>query len=133
MSDSLEVLRARKVAREEMRVAAALKREEEELILEEELEKKLAGPRGIAFDIINTEVGLFAVRKPEFVVAKRFNSIPAEKRHDEEVIQFVTPCVVFPDAAAFRMVIQEHGGIAWRCALSLLSMYEAKVTERLGK
>lgn len=133
MSDTLEALRARKSAREEARAAEALKQEEEELLLEEKLEVKLGGRRGVAFEIINTEVGLFAVRKPPFVVAKKFNSLPADQRHDEEVIKFVSPCVEFPEQDVFRATIIEHGGIAWKCALALLNMYEAKRSERLGK
>ena len=129
-----EMTRDELLKRREAR-ALALKEEQErqeleELKLEDELSEKF-GRRGRDFEIIATDVGVFAVRCPDFVVAKKFN---AAKEHDEEtIIHFVTPCLVYPEKAAFTAVIKSHAGVASRCCLALLAMHEASGVARAGK
>jgi hypothetical protein len=128
----LAVLREAKAKREEARVKAAEAQELAELELEEKLIADGKGDRGVDFEIISTEAGLFAVRKPDFLVAKKFNAIPAEKVTEEDVIGFVTPCIL-SDLTAFRMAITDHAGIASRLAIALRLMYEARRVDQLGK
>lgn len=124
---TLEELRAKKAAREAAEAEKEELRELEELQLEDDFSTKL-GKRGVDFEIVNTVKGCFVLKKPDFVTAKRFTSV--ENRTDEDVIGFVSPCVVHPDTTAFRSVIVEHGGIAYRCASALLTMYEARAKEK---
>jgi len=130
MTSSLEELRARKVARDEARAKAAEALEVEALTLEEKYESEL-GPRGVVFDVLTTDVGNFVIKRPEFIVAKRF--MAADKRGDEEVAAFVGPCIVFPAPEVFRATVLLHGGIAWRLANVALELYEARRAKDAGK
>lgn len=132
MSSRLEELRAKKASREEARRLAAEAQELAELELEEKLIGEGLGDRGVDFEIVNTEIGLFAVKKPDFLVAKKFNAISADKVTEEDVIQFVAPCII-GDQAAFRMAVAAHGGVASRLAIALRLMYEARRADQLGK
>lgn len=131
-STRLQVLREAKATREAARVKAAEAQELAELELEEKLIADGKGDRGVDFEIIPTEAGLFAVRKPDFLVAKKFNAIDAAKVTEEDIIGFVTPCIL-SDLTAFRMAMTEHAGIASRLAVALRLMYEARRVDQLGK
>lgn len=122
----LEVLRERKAAREKARKEEEDAREILELEAEELHEEK-TGRRGVDFQIVNTEVGLFVLRKPEFTVAKKF--FAAKDRTVEDVVQFVMPCLLSP-REVFTAAMADHGGIVDRCAMALFDMYEAKNAER---
>lgn len=129
-ASKLADLRARKALRDDTRKAEAERLEAEALELEEKYED--SGKRcGIDFAVVTTAVGNFVVRKPDFIVAKKFSD--AKEKGVEEIIQFVSPCMLFPDTLAARAVFQEHGGIAWKLALALLKMYEADASDRMGK
>ncbi len=129
----LAELRAAKAKRDAAVKEAEEKREEEELELEEKLAGKF-GVRGVDFEIVNTAKGLFAVRKPDFTVMKKYNSVPSAKQTDEDVWSLVTPHLLHPESVAARSIMQEHGGIAYRCAAALHNMYGANGPEgRSGK
>ena len=132
-SERLLELRVAKAKREE----ALKKAEEKQELLELEMEEKYCAKgqvRGVDFEIVSTAKGLFAVRKPDFTVAKKYNSIPAAKQTDEDVWAFVVPHILEPDSGVARAIMQEHGGIAHRCAIALHNMYGANGPEgRSGK
>lgn len=121
-ADETARLLANRAKREAAIKAAAEKRDLDELRLEEKYSEKL-GARGIDFEIINTAKGLFVVRKPDYLTAKRFNAIPVDKMSDEDVWAYVTPSIVEPASDIARATMQEHGGIAHRCAAAMHSMY----------
>ena len=90
--------------------------------------------QGVKFDVITTDVGVFAVRAPDFTTAKKFSAIAADKRTDEDIQAFVDPCVIYPtNKMLYRSVAQEHGGVPWRLCLCMLAMYEGNAKERMGK
>ncbi len=128
--DKLAGLRVRKAEREAVAAKALEDLEVEALEIEEKYE--LAGQRiDIDFAIVTTLVGNFAVRKPEFLTAKKFAD--AEKKSVEEVVNFVDPCVLFPERMAARVVFQEHAGVAWKLAAALMKLYEADAGQKRGK
>src|ERR1700690_3428208 len=94
-----------------MEVDARLEKEGE---LDMKYSAKL-GKRGVDFEKINTVKGVFVLRKPDWTVAKKYNSIPAAKQTDEDVWYYVIPHIVEPDSNVARAVMQEHGGVAYRC------------------
>lgn len=128
----LEAAREKAEARRAQARKKAEEKELEALNVAEELAGKY-GEQGVKFDVVCTDVGVFAVKCPEFTTAKVFNSIPADKRGDEEVFQFVSKCVVYPDQTSYRAVAQEHGGLNWRLAGAMLAMYEGSAQSRMGK
>ena len=84
----LEELRARKAEREAAAANAA------ELVEVEALEQdeKLAASgqtNGVDYAVVTSLVGAFVVRKPDFLVAKKFNA--AKDASIEDAIQFVVP------------------------------------------
>jgi hypothetical protein len=145
MSNNVATVDEKKVAEAKTRLQEARKRaEEREAKAKEEaeahelkvleLEEKCIqdyGKRGIDWEMIDTDAGVFVVTKPDFVVAKRFNA--AAVKDEETVIQFVRPCVKSPDSSTMGRLFQEHGGLAWRCALACLALYEVGGANRRGK
>lgn len=131
----LEELRGAKAKREEIRLKAAEAQELAELELEEKLIADGRGERGVDFEILSTEAGLFAVKKPEFLTAKKFNAVAADKVSEEDVIAFVSPNIIGDPQAAmnFRNAMVDHAGIAWRLAAALRLMFEARRVDQLGK
>lgn len=127
----LEALRRRKEEREAADKKEGEAREVALLELEEDCIAKY-GKRGVDFEIVDAApVALFVVTPPEFVVAKRFNA--AKDKGEEEVIQFVMPCLRAPDATLTRTLFMKHGGLAWRCALAALALYEVGGADKRGK
>lgn len=123
-------LRARKAERDDLRKSQLEALEAEALELEEKYEE--AGKRcHVDFEVVTTLVGNFVVRNPDFIVAKKFSD--TKEKGVEEVIHFVSPCMLYPDTMAAREMFKEHGGIAWKLALALLKMYEADASDRSGK
>ena len=119
--------------RDEKLKAEADARLEKEGELDMKYSAKL-GTRGVDFEIVNTAKGLFVLRKPEWTVAKKYNSIPVDKQTDEDVWNYVIPHIVEPDSNVARAVMQEHGGVAYRCAGALHSLYGARGPgDRTGK
>ena len=127
----LEAARRRKAERDALEKEAAEAHELSVLELEEDCITKY-GKRGVDFEIVDAApVGVFVVTPPDFVVAKRFNA--AKEKGEEEVIQFVMPCLRAPDAATIRSAFMKHGGLAWRCALAALALYEVGGADKRGK
>ncbi len=130
VASKLEAARERKAKRDEVAAKALDALELEALELEEKYTE--AGQvLGIDFAIHTTMVGNFAVRKPDFLVAKKFAD--AEKKSVEEVVQFVAPCVMFPEQMTARAVFLEHAGIAWALAKPIMQLYEADAGKKAGK
>ncbi len=127
---ALEAARERAEERRKGNQAKAEERELEALNLAEELAPKF-GEQGVKFEVVCTDVGVFAVKCPDFTTAKKFNSL--DKKTDEDVVAFVDPCVISPARAQYRAVSQEHGGVSWRLANAMLAMYEGSAQHRLGK
>lgn len=137
-SARLEEARKKKATRDEEAKAKAvdaeleaLDAEEKEYDLEKTLANKLNGKRGIDFEIVKTDLGLFAVRKPEFVVAKKY--LTAKENGPEERIHFVVPCLEFPDSGEAKDVFKNHGGVADRLVLALLALYQGMAVDQRGK
>lgn len=132
LDERLATLTANKEKRDAVRALEGKKRKLAELELEEKLEQEI-GARGVDFQIINTEVGLIAVKLGDFLVYKRFDAIPLDKRSAEDVIAFVTPCVVVPPRPQFGELVTTRPGIAYSCALAILNMFAGKKDEATGK
>lgn len=129
MALTKEELLARRAKREEAQKVEAEARELEELQLEDDLCDK-HGVRGRDFEIVNTDVGVFAVKRADFVVAKNFNE--SKDQGIEAITRFVLPCLL-TDKTMFTATIQQHPGVASRCAIALLAMFEANALARVGK
>lgn len=127
----LEVARERKAAREAVAAKKLDDLELEALTLEETYEAK-GKELGVDFAVVSTGVGNFVIGNPEFMVAKTFADIPADKKSVEDVIKFVDPCVLYPEKMAARAVFQEHAGVAWKCCTAALKLHEAD-TESIQK
>lgn len=126
----LEGLRKRKEERAKKAADELAKFEIEALELEEKHENQ--GLKfGVDFNVETTAIGNFVVKKPEFLVAKKFAD--AASKSVEEVVQFVAPCILFPEQMEARIAFQDHGGIAWRLAAVLMKLYEADVGTVRGK
>lgn len=108
--------------RDEKLKADEAARAEQEAELDMRYTAKL-GTRGVDFEIVNTIKGIFVLRKPDWTVAKKYNSIPADKQTDEDVSAYVHPHILEPASNVARAIMQEHGGITYRCAGALHSMY----------
>ncbi len=99
-----------------------------------ELEEKqiaLGKKRGVDFDVHITLLGVFVVTAPDFVTAKKFSD--ADKKSAEDVVNFVDPCVAYPEKMAARATFQTHTGIAWALAALLLKLHAADAGARAGK
>ncbi len=88
---------------------------------------------GVDFAIVTTLVGNFVVRNPEFLVAKKFAAVAAADTSVEDVIHFVSPCVLFPENATHRQIFQDHAGVAWRLAGACMKLHAAEADQRKGK
>jgi hypothetical protein len=127
--------------KEEMLAARAHRAEEDEklkerLFLEElTLEDKFSETmkRGVDFEIIVTPKGCLVLKKPDFLVVKRFNAVPNEKRSEEDVFAFVTPCILSPAQDVVRPLFTEHPGLAWVCCAEALKLSNLGVTLHEGK
>ena len=129
-ASKLEELRARKAEREAAKQASLEALEIEALEQEEKLCAE-GKKEGTDFKTHITTVGVFVVGKPAFLVAKKFAA--TDKPTVEDVIQFVGPCVLYPETMQARAVFQEHGGVAWALAGLCMKLYEAEAVARTGK
>lgn len=107
----------------------ALERECEWLELEERLVKE-HGPRGHAFDMINTTEGAIAFRLGEAVLLKRFRD---SKQGEVELHDFITPCIVHPAKEAYLEILGRRPGLAIVIANKLCDLYAAKAEDDAGK
>lgn len=128
--DSIEDKLARKAARVEKAAEDLRQLQSEALDLEEKYEAS-GHKYGVDFDVHTSLIGNFVVRKPDFAVAKKFSA--SEDKGPEEVIQFVAPCILFPEQQIARLAFQEHAGVAWRLAALLMKLYEADAGIKVGK
>src|ERR1700677_1109376 len=80
----------------------------EELLREHKLRETMK--RGVDFEIVVTPKGCLALKKPDFLVVKRFNAVPNEKRSEEDVFAFVIPCILSPAQDVVRPLLAEHPG-----------------------
>jgi hypothetical protein len=85
------------------------------------------------YDVLTCALGNCVLKKPDYIVARKFNAVPMDKKTEEDVIAFVLPSVVHPPRQVMAEWFKEHAGICWDMALSLLNMYSAKVVDRQGK
>ena len=127
----LEELRAAKAARDSQKKAEADARELACLELEEKFTKEL-GPRGTQFEIIDTPEGPIVVRLGEAVLFKRMRDKPGEA-NSEDLQNFVSPCVVHPDKAAFSAMIEKRFGVLMRCSAALITLYSGAAAARAGE
>lgn len=117
--ERLALAREEKAKREAERVALADARELEILELEAKLEGEL-GPRGEAFEIVETVEGPIAIKLGEAVLYQRFQ---ASKFTEADTNDFVFSCVVHPSQAKYQEIVGKRPGIAGRCALALGSLF----------
>jgi hypothetical protein len=129
---SLEELQERRKARVKAEEERQRGFEVHELELEEELSTK-HGRRGVDFEIVRTDVGCFAVKRPDFVVSKAFLATDENKRTIEDVMKFVDPCVLYPTREVFRTTCQEFAGVANRLANACLLMHGGNALQVSGK
>ncbi len=129
-SEKLEELRRRAAEREAAREAELDVLEEE---YNELTEKYIAAGKrsGVDFAVITTLVGNFVVRNPDYLVAKKFAD--ADTKSVEDVIQFVAPCVLYPEQMIARGIFTEHAGVAWALAPELLALHAAGASKKRGK
>ncbi len=126
----LQVAREAKAKREAKRATELEALELEALNLEEKYET--SGQKlGVDFAIHTSLVGNFVVRKPEFLVGKKFSD--CKDKSTEDVVQFVSPCILFPETMTARGLLQEHGGLAWELAAHLLKLFGANANAVAGK
>lgn len=130
LASRLEKAKREKAERDAQRRLLDQARELEALEFEGRYDKEL-GARGVAFEIVETAVGNFVVRRGDFVAYKRYLAI--QKPSDEDVFALVSPYVIHPDAEGFKTVARTHGGIVWLCARAMLDMYAAQRKEESGK
>lgn len=87
------------------------------------LEKKIAA--------VHTPAGLVIVKKAHHVLFKRFQD--SGEASTEEFYKLVTPCVVYPDKAAFASMLQESPGIIGQVASAVSRLAGVKMKEVSGK
>jgi len=132
MSDDLKALQARAAERAAKREAEAQAREVQALTLEERFEKEL-GPMGVAFAIVRTLQGPVVVKRGPAVLFKRLRDVPKGMPSLDDIEAFVKPNVVFPEAAVFNALIEDHAGILVACSDELVSLYRAQALDTQGK
>lgn len=125
----LAAARAAKEKRDAEAKAAADARELEVLELEEKLES-MYGPRGQAFEIVETIDGPIAVKLGEAVLHTRFQ---ASKVSDTDINDYVFPCVVHPPRETYLALVAKRPGLGLRCASALATLFGAKDARDAGK
>jgi hypothetical protein len=121
--------RAAKEEREAARVAEGVHKELLILELEEKLEKEL-GARGSFFEIVDTVEGPIALMLGAAVLHTRFQ---ASKVTDQDIHDYVFPCVVHPEKEKYLEIVGRRPGVALRCANALAILYGAKANADAGK
>jgi hypothetical protein len=104
--------------------------------LENRLEDEGKGPRGIHFELVDGGAdGPIAVRLGEMILYKRFTATmkgDKEPSH-EDLVAYVTPCVLHPDRQAFLALVDKKPVLAMRCANALTTLFGAKDEDARGK
>jgi hypothetical protein len=129
--EKLRLAREGRAKREDEARQRAEAVELEALELEEKYTAEL-GPRGVKFDMVTNDVGVFVVKLGEFVAHKRFNS-KGDEVSEEDVFALVTPSLIYPPAITALPLLRTHAGIAWDLALAMQRMYRARKETRAGK
>lgn len=129
LKDRLASARAAKEAKEAAAKAAADVRELETLELEAKLED-MFGPRGQAFELVETLEGPIAVKLGEGILHTRFQ---ASKMDDAAIDEYVRPCVAHPTKEKYLEMVGRRPGLALRCASALATLYGAKDARDSGK
>lgn len=80
----LEQVRRARAEQEEARERASARRELAEYELEERLTGELKGPRGEAFEIVSSRVGVFGVRKPDTQAVRTWEKASDDKKFSHE-------------------------------------------------
>jgi hypothetical protein len=103
--------------------------------LKKKMEKDANGVEGIDFAIVAHGTRLFVVKKPDFVVYKKFMAIPAKDTQPEHVQQFVGACIMYPSKEEFdRVVVQERNfTFSQRCMDSVFLLMRGDVQEHQAK
>lgn len=117
--------------REKRRDEERKARDAQALELEAKFETEL-GPRGVKFDLLTTELGIFVVKLGDFVAHKRFNS-KGKDVSEEDVFALIMPSIVHPDPFTAKGILKEHAGIAWDLAVLMQDLYRAKGRAQAGK
>lgn len=105
------------------------------LELEERFERELNGVRGKAFYILVTTEGPIVVKRGESVIYKRFEQSQKgdAQTTEKQLLDLVTPCVVFPDKDRFIEIVTHLKGLPLRLANPLLDLYRGKEVDEAGK
>jgi hypothetical protein len=110
----------------------------ERKVVLDELEVKLAkeiGRRGEAFELVDGgPEGPIALKLGEAVLYKKYKAAVArEKDTDEDLMAFVAPCVVVPEAARFHEIVFARKHLLTKCGDALLKLYGAWEDKSRGK
>lgn len=128
---------AEKERREKARSEGKAAREREISELELRFEDELGGPRGVAFAIVNVPESAIVVKLGPATLFKRWNGAKREKDTGlpslEVTSQFVSPCVVYPDAAKFTAIVDKRHAVIVACANMLAALYQGDEEAASGK
>ncbi len=132
----LEVAREKKAAREDAKRRAAEAHELEFLDLEEKYEADL-GPRGQAFEMVDSQFGIVVVRPVAAIVTKRFNERVAKLGDRpiplQDALEYVGPALLHPSREDFVELCKRAEGLAYRCCLALQDLAGARQSDDLSK
>jgi hypothetical protein len=111
-----EIAAARERRAEERARAAAVEDAERELADDEALEKAEIeiGPVDVMIALVDTPLGQIIMKRPHAATFKRFQD--RENKKSEYVLEFIKPCRVYPDLAAFERILEALPATAIRCA-----------------
>lgn len=133
MSD--EKSRDQRLAEHEAKQKARADEEKKRRELVEDLEMRfdaeLDGPRGKAFEIIETADGPIVVAPLEQMVT--FKKFSESKKTSADIENFVRPHVKHPAAIDYMRMIDSRPVYAVRCANALFTLYGGKSDEEAGK
>lgn len=88
--------------------------------------------RGFDFEIVR------AARAGEVIVVQRnagilFERFSHSQMTQKQTLEFVVPCVVFPEPAVAKSIFDDFPGVANRCAIALSALYGANLKAKSGK
>lgn len=129
-ADKLERLRAWRAQQE----AIAVDHDNDLEIAELELAQKyteMGQKRGVDFDVCVCDKGAIVVKRPDYVVAKKY--MATDDKTIEDTVHFVRACVGEESKKLFEDLIQSHSGVAWACAVAALKMNAATRVVTRGK
>lgn len=89
------------------------------------------GKRGVDFEVVNLDLGVFAVRVPDALQYKKF--IDRVGEGPEIAHQFVSTCLLFPKTEEFNAFAAARPGIAVHCANAACKLAGLLSEKRAGK